>query len=165
MERSIKIALVIILATLAAAFTMPAWAQDKNPNVSLVESSNVAIVACIADMTKHASSMSPETRSFMMATIPKTCRESVVVAQVKERPTGGEMAWDVAKFGLGLWAQYKGQALVWGAVTGIVDRMGQSTDTAVQGGFGIASQGIEAAAKPPFIIGAGEGPFQVLGAP
>lgn len=143
-----------LFATCVLAAVGIAHAQDvTNPNVQALTSSNLAFAKCVEDMSKQGGTMTPEARAMFIMSVPRMCREGVFFTQVKEGPTGAQMAWDVAKFGMGLIAQYKGQALIWGAVTGIVDRMGQSTDTAVQGGYNLGSQGIEAASKPPVFVG------------
>lgn len=138
----------IIFALLTAFAFAPAWA-DQDPNVAAAQSANNTIAQCMTAVTSGAAGMAPEAKALLVTQAPRMCREAVVMPVIKQGPTTGQMIWDATKFGLQLWAGYKNQALVWGAVTGVVDRLADSTDAAVQQGFGVANTAIS---QPPYIL-------------
>lgn len=133
--------LIAVVLLVASAF---AWAQETDPAVAAAKSANDSFVSCITAVTTAAAAVKNETvQAMMIDKAPDNCSKNVRVAQVKTEPSGGYLIWDGVKFIAGLVAQYKGQALIYGAITGVVDRMASSTDAAVTQGFNTANNGME----------------------
>lgn len=132
---------IIALAVLAVCAS--AKAQESNdPTVAAAQSANAAISECIDAVTRSASTADNSVKALLITQAPGMCRNSVVMPSIRQAPTSGEMIWDGLKFGLQLWAGYKGQALVWNGITTMMSRQAQSTDNAVNQGFGTANTSI-----------------------
>jgi hypothetical protein len=135
-----------------------AFAQEVKSQTQVL---NETIQTCMTSMAKGMDGMDAGTKGFMTASIPKMCREAaVVVPEAKQEST----ASTVGRVALGLaqvWAGYKGQAMVWGAVSGMVNRGYQATEN-------VATQGLQTAEslgqRDPVIVGPSEG-MSVLNAP
>lgn len=134
------------LIALAAIAAFSFAHAEENPAVAAAKSANDTIKECVtATVTAIGqSTMSEGTKALMIKDAPAGCRAAVVIPAVRQAPGTGEMMWDGFKFVAGLVAQYKGQALIWNAVTGITDRALNSTDNAVNQGFNTANQGMGA---------------------
>lgn len=132
--------------TALAAIAAFSFAQaEENPAVAAAKSANDTIATCVTSVTSAVgtSTLSEGSKVLMIAQAPANCRAAVIQAQVRQGPSTGEMVWDGAKFALGLWAGYKQQALMFGAITGIVDRMSASQDATVTQGFATANNSLE----------------------
>jgi hypothetical protein len=147
----------LILAALIG-LCASAFAQEVKSQTQVL---NETIQTCMTSMAKGMDGMDAGTKGFMTASIPKMCREAaVVVPEAKEESTAsvaGRVALGLAQ----VWAGYKGQALVWGAVSSMVNRGYQSTEN-------VATQGLQTAEslgqRDPVIVGPSEG-MSVLNAP
>lgn len=144
------------LVALAAVFlSTAALAQDAAVK-SQTQVLNETIQTCMTSMAKGMDGMDAGTKGFMTASIPKMCREAaVVVPEAKEESTGsvvGRVALGLAQ----IWAGYKGQALVWGAVSSMVNRGYESTENVATQGLQTAQslgvEGMSQASKPPLVI-------------
>lgn len=134
----------MLAMTLGMSLAIVAHAEE-NPAVAAAQSANDTIAACVTSTTAAigASNLSEGSKVLMIAQAPANCRAAVVIPSVRQAPTTGEMVWDGTKFVIGLWAGYKQQALMFSAITGIVDRMSSSQDAAVTQGFNTANNGME----------------------
>lgn len=134
----------ILLAFAATlALCLPALAQDsEDPAVAAAKSANTAIAACVGAITQGAASADNSVKALLITQAPSMCRQSVVMPNIRQAPTAGEMLWDGTKFALQLWAGYKGQALMWSGITSLVNRQADSTDNAVNQGFNTANASI-----------------------
>ena len=132
-----------IIALAAAAACLPAMAQESaDPAVQAAASANNAITACITAVTQSVATADAGVKALLITQAPSMCRNSVVVPNIRQAPTGSEMIWDGVKFLSQLWFGYKGQALVWNGITTMVGRQAQSTDNAVNQGFNTANNSI-----------------------
>lgn len=141
-----------ILATVLVAFSAFGYAEEVDPNVSIAQSANANIAQCMTAFATGSVGMSADAKALLITQAPRMCKEAMHTPTVKQAPGASYYIWDGVKFALGIWAGYKDKQMMWGAITGIVDRMGDSNDAAVSGGYDIASQGIEAAEKPPLVV-------------
>jgi hypothetical protein len=132
------------IIAIALAFAATAAVAEENPAVAAARDANAAIGVCISAMSSgiSQSNIGPDAKTLMLNDVPNKCRQGVVTAQVRQGPGTGEMVWDGVKFAVGLWAQYKGQALVWGTVSSMLSRQADSTDAAVTQGFQAANNGL-----------------------
>lgn len=144
-----KTALVAIYAVFALLFVSTARADETDSNVLVVNSANSTLASCLTAVTQGAAGLSADAKVLLVAQAPRMCREAVVAPQIKQGPTTAHYVWDGFKFALGIWAGYKDKQMMWGALTGIVDRMADSSDNAVNQGFGVANTAIE---QPPYIV-------------
>lgn len=136
-----------IFALLAAlvlfALSLPAQAQDAtDPTVQAAKNANDSLTTCITAVTNGAATADPAIKTVLLLQAPDMCRKVVVVPNIRQAPTTGEMVWDGFKFAAQLWAGYKGQALMWGGIQALVNRQADSTDNAVNQGFNTANTSI-----------------------
>lgn len=135
---------LIALAVLAACSS--AFAQE-DPAVAAAKSANDSFVSCVQALTTAAGAIKSEsTQALLIKEAPDTCSKSVRVAPVSKKVDTAYYVWDGVKFVAGLVAQYKGQALIWGAVQAMTSRSADSTDNAVNGGYSLAGKGMDASA-------------------
>lgn len=134
----------ILLAFVATlAMCLPALAQDsQDPAVAAAQSANTAIAACVGAITQGAASADNSVKALLITQAPSMCRQSVVMPNIRQAPSAGEMIWDGTKFALQLWAGYKGQALVWSGLQAMLGRQADSTDNAINQGFSTANTSI-----------------------
>ena len=133
------------LLALAAAFALclPASAQEStDPAVAAAQSANTALTQCISAVTQGAATAEAGVKTMLLIQAPDMCRKSVVVAQIRQAPSTGEMIWDGAKVFMQLVAAYKGQSLMWNGITTLVGRQADSTDNAVNQGFNTANTSV-----------------------
>lgn len=134
---------ILAIAVTAAVAFAPAYAEE-NAAVAAARDANVAIGTCISAMSSGIaqSNISADAKTMMLNDVPNKCRQGVVMANVRQGPGTGEMVWDGVKTFAQLYAGYKGQALVWGAVSSMMSRQADSTDAAVTQGFNTANNGL-----------------------
>jgi len=144
-----------ILALALAVFLMTnVHAESVHPAVQVANNANVAFVSCVKAVTQAAANIESEsTRVLMIDGAPEKCAKNVRAPNVQAEPSTASRGWALAHFALSSFAQYKGQALVWGGLQAMLGRSADSTDSAMNRGFDMAGQGIDAAAKSPVIVG------------
>lgn len=131
--------LFAVMLTLGIA--LPAMAQQSNTQIL-----NQTIQTCLTAMGEGLKTASPEMRGMMMATMADTCRKTAVVAPEKQEGPGlGHYLWDGFKFVAGLHYGYKGQQLVFNALTGVAERGLSATEN-------ISTKSMEHLAEKPQVI-------------
>jgi hypothetical protein len=138
-----KKSLIALAVFAVASFAVHA---EENPAVAIARDANTAIGTCITAMSSGiaGSNLGTDAKTLMLNEVPAKCKQSIVMAQVRQGPGTGEMVWDGFKFAVGLWAQYKGQALIWNGLQAMMSRQADSTDNAVDQGFNTANTSVEA---------------------
>jgi hypothetical protein len=133
---------LIALAALAAlSFSAVA---EEHPQVAAARDANTAIGACITAMSTgiSQSNMASDAKTLMLNDVPAKCRQSVVMPNIQPEVSNASRGWALAQFAIGAFAQYKGQALIWGGLQAMLGRSADSTDNAVNQGFNTANTGI-----------------------
>lgn len=157
-------ALLVPVLALVAVLTGNASAEEsQHPAVQAAGNANVAFVACVQAMTQAATTMQSETaRAMMIEGAPEKCARNVRAPAVQAGPTTSDRVIDFGKFLVGAVAQYKGQALIWGAVTSLVNRGYDATENTASQGLQTAENlgtlGMDYASKPPLVIHAAPPP-------
>lgn len=149
--------ITILAAGLALLFAPTAGAEEVHPAVQAADNANVAFVSCVEKMTAAASSISTEsTRVMMIEGAPDKCARYIARPAVQSEPSASSRAWAFGQFLVGAIAQYKGQALIWGAVTSLVNRGYDATENTASQGLTTAENlgmtGMDYASKPPLVI-------------
>jgi len=160
MKRKILLALCFpIIVALAACDTAPKATQatpvtaatgspiisntSGSAVVDMAGTANVAMASCVQSLTTQANAMDANSKGMFLMMVPQMCRNSVVTMPVKDKASVGEMLWDFGKTLVQVHYGYKGQALIWDAVSGLVSRTMDSNDNAVNHGFNTANTAIE----------------------
>jgi hypothetical protein len=133
----------LAFVALSALVWAPAMAEE-NATVAAVKSANDAIGTCISAMSTGIaqSTMSSDAKVLMLRDVPTSCRNGVVVANVPQEESGLAKFYRFAGGAVALYAQYKGQALIWGGLQAMMGRQADSTDNAVNQGFNTANTSI-----------------------
>lgn len=135
--------LFAVMLTLGIA--LPAMAEQAVPQ-SNTQILNQTIQTCMTSMAAGLKDMSPELRGLVVGTMADTCRKTAVVAPEKpEGPGLGHYLWDGFKFVAGLHYGYKGQQLVFNALTGVAERGLSATEN-------ISTKSMEHLAEKPQVI-------------
>lgn len=133
----------LALVALSALAWAPVMAEE-NPAVAAAKTANDTIGSCITSMSTAVaqSNMSSDAKVLMLRDVPATCRGGVVMANVQPTESGASMFYRFAGGALQLYAQYKGQALVWGGLQAMLGRQADTTDKAIDQGFNTANASI-----------------------
>ena len=149
---------IITIALCALALTgQRVHAEETHPAVQAADNANVAFVQCVEKLTTAAQGIASESaRVMMIENAPDKCSRNIRNPAIQTEPSAASRGWAFAQFLVGAVAQYKGQSLIWGAVTSLVNRGYDATENTASQGLTTAENlgtlGMDYASKPPLVV-------------